>query len=66
MCPTCVTAAILSDSTGIDTSFSGAFYPLVVIGKPTVIFSADGPTPNSRIQMEVTATPIHLNSTAKP
>jgi hypothetical protein len=44
-----------------DTSYSGAFNPLVPFGKPTIVFSAEGPTPSRRIQMEVTATPIHIN-----
>jgi hypothetical protein len=43
------------------TSDSGTFYPLIVLGKPNLVFSADEPTPNRKIQLEVTATPIHIN-----
>jgi hypothetical protein len=70
-----VNAMITSNATGPggpsptiapDTSYSGAFHPLVVLGRPTLVFSAEGPTPSRKIQMEVTATPIHIDAPAKP
>jgi hypothetical protein len=50
----------------LSATYNGSFYTLAGFGKPTIIFSADAQAPNRKIQMEVTATPIHLNLPAKP
>jgi hypothetical protein len=50
----------------INANYNGSFYTLAVFGKPTVVFSADAQAPDRRIQIEVTVTPIRLNSGAKP
>jgi hypothetical protein len=52
--------------TSVATSYSGIFTPLVPIGKPTIVFSGDGPAPNRKIQMEVTATRINIPTPPKP
>lgn len=46
------------------SSQQGQFDILAFFGKPTVVFSATGPTSRYSTQLEVTATPIHLD--AKP
>ncbi len=61
-----VTALIDSYGASVETTYRGTFNPTVTLGKPTIVFSADGPTPNSKIQMEVTATPIHIDTQTKP
>jgi hypothetical protein len=48
----------------MSANYTGSFYTLIPFGKPTVVFSADTQTPNRKIQMEVTATPIR--TTTKP
>jgi len=50
----------------ISATYNGSFYTLAAFGKPTIVFLADAQAPNRKIQMEVTATPIHLNLAAKP
>ena len=42
-------------------TYNGSFYTLAAFGKPAIVFSADAQAPNRKIQMEVTATPIHVN-----
>jgi hypothetical protein len=67
-----VTAMINTDSNPAppgemsSSTYNGSFYTLAVLGKTTIVFSADAQAPNRKIQMEVTATPIHLNLPPKP
>ena len=44
-----------------DSNDMGELFSVVVLGKPTLVFSSDGPVPNRRVEMTVTATPIRIN-----